>query len=95
LEIIGFFQRYAKDVVYLDAIEAETMDRYVKWRVKQVKPSTVNGDLVVLNGMFKLAAEKGLISVNPIPKVKRLPVKPKKVSSSTNSKGLFYLTIAV
>ena len=44
---------------------------------------TINCELVVLNGMFKPAEEKGYIQRNPVPMVKRLPVQLKKIEYFT------------
>jgi len=77
--IVRLFQAFTKGIVYLDMVNQETLKLYVEWRMKLVKPTTVNGDLIVLNGAFKFAENQGYIPRNPIPKVKRLPVKPKKI----------------
>lgn len=84
-EIIRFFGEFAKQITYLDAVEVETLNLYVQWRLKQVTAKTVNADLIVLNGAFKLAEEKGYLSRNPVPRVKRLPVTPKKIEYFTKS----------
>lgn len=79
VEVIHIFKLFAKDISFIDKVDVDTMNQYVKWRSLKVKARTVNADLMILNGMFKLAEERGLHHKNPLPKVKRLPVQPKKV----------------
>ena len=79
LQIIWHFSDFTTHITYLEEVTVDLIKRYVKSRVGRVKNNTINSELVVLNGLFKFAEDKSYIIHNPVPKVKRLPVKPKKI----------------
>lgn len=58
--------------VNLTAIDPESIERFKKARVEEVKPATVNRDLQVLRRMFNLAIIWGHARENPVKYVKFL-----------------------
>ena len=64
-EYAGLFNRK------LTPIQREDIERVIKERLKQVKPSTVNRDLNLIGNVFKHARRWRMMSHNPMTDIKR------------------------
>jgi len=64
-EYAGLFNRK------LTPIQREDIERVIKDRLKQVKPSTVNRDLNLIGNVFKHARRWRMMSHNPMTDIKR------------------------
>ncbi len=58
---------------YLNQITQFDIRRFMADRAKKVKPSTINRDVAMMKSMYNRAREWGVVQVNPVVGIKRLP----------------------
>jgi len=64
---------FGKDTM-LHMLSTPDMERFKAHRLQQVKPSTVNRDIMELNALFEAARKWGHVKINPVKNVTRLKI---------------------
>ena len=72
--IINNFMKYRANIL-LNEITQMNIEEYMRIRIQDIKPTTLNIELRALKSMFNTAINWNLISSNPLKKVKQLRIK--------------------
>jgi integrase len=69
--VINNFEKFSGDIL-LNAIDHNTIEEYLRFRIGKVRPTTLNIELRALKSMLNTAINWNLISSNPMMKIKQI-----------------------